>query len=134
MDVDHRRADVLVAEQFLHRTDVVTGFEEVRGEGMAKGMAGDGFGDAGTQRGLAHSFLQRTFVVMMAASLAAPWIGGEFCGRKEILLGPFPGCMRVFFRQSVGQVDFAIVFGEIGFMEQLDVGQVGLQGAHQAGR
>ena len=30
--VDHRRADVPVAEQFLHRADVVPVFEQVRGE------------------------------------------------------------------------------------------------------
>ena len=33
--VDHRRADVGVPEQFLNRPDVITRFEQVRGERVA---------------------------------------------------------------------------------------------------
>ena len=39
--------DVRVAEEFLDGADVVTGFEEVGGEGVAEGVATEGFGDAG---------------------------------------------------------------------------------------
>ena len=34
MRVDHRGADVFVAEQLLDGPDVVTGFEQMGGEGM----------------------------------------------------------------------------------------------------
>jgi hypothetical protein len=36
--VDHRRGDVAVAEKLLDRPDVVTILQEVRREGMAKGV------------------------------------------------------------------------------------------------
>jgi len=36
--VDHGGLDVLMAHQFLDHADVVTGFQEVRGEGVAKRM------------------------------------------------------------------------------------------------
>ncbi len=39
MRIDLRRADILVPQQFLHSTDVVTTFKQMRGEGMAQGMA-----------------------------------------------------------------------------------------------
>lgn len=37
--VDHGGSDVAVTEQLLHGPDVVAGFEELRGERMAKRMA-----------------------------------------------------------------------------------------------
>jgi hypothetical protein len=36
--VDHRRADVLVAHEFLDRADVVAALQEVRRERMAQGV------------------------------------------------------------------------------------------------
>ena len=44
MGVDHGRFEVLVAQQFLHRADVVAGLEQVRGEGMAEGVRRDPLG------------------------------------------------------------------------------------------
>ena len=35
MRVDHRRAHIFVAEQFLNRADVVASFKERRGKGVA---------------------------------------------------------------------------------------------------
>jgi hypothetical protein len=42
MGVDHRRADIGMAEQFLHGADVVARLQQVGGEGMAQvcGVAG----------------------------------------------------------------------------------------------
>jgi hypothetical protein len=39
MCVDLRRTDVLVPEQFLDRSDVVTSFKKMRGERMPEGVA-----------------------------------------------------------------------------------------------
>jgi hypothetical protein len=38
--VDHRRSDASVAEELLHRSDVVAVFEQVCGEGVPKSVAG----------------------------------------------------------------------------------------------
>ena len=45
--VDHGGADILVAEQFLNGADIVPVLEKMRGEGMAKGVAGDALFDFG---------------------------------------------------------------------------------------
>ena len=37
--VDHGRANVLVAQQLLHRADIVTSNKQVGGEGMSKRVA-----------------------------------------------------------------------------------------------
>jgi hypothetical protein len=41
--VDHCGGDVFVAEQFLHRTDIIAGFQQMGGEAVAERMAADGF-------------------------------------------------------------------------------------------
>src|SRR6267378_3029812 len=45
MRVDHRRGYVGMPEQLLHRADVVAGFEQVRGEGVAQRMRAHRLGD-----------------------------------------------------------------------------------------
>jgi hypothetical protein len=37
--IDHRGADVFVSEQLLHGSDVVAGFEQMSGEGVAEAVA-----------------------------------------------------------------------------------------------
>src|SRR5882672_9399590 len=45
MGVDHRSRDIRMPEQFLHRADVVAGFNEVRGERVAQRVRAHGLGD-----------------------------------------------------------------------------------------
>ena len=45
--VDFGGSDGFVAEHFLDGPEVGTAFDEVGGEGVAEGMRGDGFFDAG---------------------------------------------------------------------------------------
>ena len=65
MGIAHRRPDVLVTEQCLHRTDVIPRFESMRRKGMAKGMAGGRFGDARPAYSTMHRPLEPLFVGMM---------------------------------------------------------------------
>lgn len=44
--VDHGGGDVAVAEELLDGADVVAALEEVGGEGVAEGVAGDSLRDA----------------------------------------------------------------------------------------
>ena len=39
MGIDHRRPDVLVTEQFLHRADVISGFQQLRGKRVPEGIS-----------------------------------------------------------------------------------------------
>ena len=39
MGIDHRCLDVAMAQEFLDRSNIVTAFEQVSGEGMPEGVA-----------------------------------------------------------------------------------------------
>lgn len=68
--VDHGGAHVLVAEEFLHRTDVVAVFQEMGSEGVAEGVAGNALANPGLLGGLPDCSLQVALVQMMAADNA----------------------------------------------------------------
>jgi hypothetical protein len=57
--VDLGRADIGVAQEFLHRPEVATGLEQVGGEGMPQLMGMDAGRHAETARPLAHAGLNR---------------------------------------------------------------------------
>jgi hypothetical protein len=46
MGIDLSRGHMAVAQKFLNRADVVVGFEEMGGEGVAQRVAGGELGDA----------------------------------------------------------------------------------------
>ena len=45
MSTDHRRFHIAVSQQFLHRADVETGFQQMRGKTVPECMASDMLGD-----------------------------------------------------------------------------------------
>ena len=51
MGIDHCCTDILVAQQFLNRADIVPIFQEVRGKGMPQGVATDRLVNPGFARG-----------------------------------------------------------------------------------
>lgn len=65
-----------MAEEFLDGADIVAGFEEMGGEGVAKGVATDGFGDLGELDSGADGALEDLFVEVMAAGFAGARING----------------------------------------------------------
>lgn len=65
-----------MAEQFLYGADVVAVFQEVRGETVAEGMAGDVFGNVGLLRGVPDGFLHCAFVEMVTADQAGARVFG----------------------------------------------------------
>jgi hypothetical protein len=68
---DHRRLDVLVAQQWLDGAYVIVVLQEVRGEAVAQGVRAGRFGDARPLRRLADRFLQPAFVQVVASYGAA---------------------------------------------------------------
>lgn len=60
--IDHRRADIVVAEELLNGADVVAVLEEVRGEGVTERMARGGFREAGSPDGIFDSALEHGLV------------------------------------------------------------------------
>ena len=67
MGVDHRRRNVLVAEQLLDSPDVVAILEQVRGEAMAQDMRRHGLGQPGLASCLEHRALD-DFLIQMVPS------------------------------------------------------------------
>ena len=68
--VNHRRADIRVAEELLDGADVVAGFEEMGRERVAEGVTGDSAGDADGERTVVDGALDRALVVMMPVLVA----------------------------------------------------------------
>lgn len=66
VDVNHGRADIFVSHQFLNRADVVSGFQQVCGEGMPDGMAADMLDHSGFSNGLLDRPLKDCLVRMVA--------------------------------------------------------------------
>ena len=148
MGVDHGGTHVFVAEEFLNGADVVTGLQEVGGEGVTEGVSGDVFGDAGLADGLFDGALESGRVEVVAAAGLAPgppvpvrgsprrgwrgivvgggtsagergsWVAGEVGGGEEVLPSEFAGGIGVFFCQGVGEVDFAVAGGQVFFVEE----------------
>lgn len=116
-----------VAEEFLDGADVPSavlrvnsaGFEEVDGEAVAEGVGGDVFADFGSQGGLAHGLLHAAFIQVMAADDAREGVDGKAVGGEDVLPDPFAGGVGVFFGQGVGEVDGAVVGGQVGVVQLL---------------
>ena len=66
MGIDHGSLHVLMPEQFLHGSNIVSGFQQLHGKRVAEGVTGDVFGNPGQACGGAHGFLQATFIQVMA--------------------------------------------------------------------
>ncbi len=96
-----------MTEEFLDGADVVAGFEQVGGEGVAEGVGTDGFDDPGGFGSGAHGLLHGTFVEVVAAQEAAAGIFGYPVGREDILPPPLRAGVGVFARQRVGEIDAA---------------------------
>jgi hypothetical protein len=120
--------DLGVAEEFLDGADVIAGFEEMGGEGVAEGVAADWFGDLGELDCGTNGALEDLLVEVMAAGFAGARIDGKACGGEGVLPGPLAGSARIFTIESVGQVDFAEAIGEVFFVQNFDAGEVFAQG------
>lgn len=100
--VDHRGADVAVAEQLLDRADVVAVFEQVGREGVAQRVAGDALGNAGCRAGAADGALEHGLVQVPAPDLSGRPLRMRPRGGEEPLPRPLEVRERVLAGQSVG--------------------------------
>lgn len=70
VDVDHRRAYVPVAQQFLDRPDIVPVLQEMSSERMPKSMTGYVFLNARPLDGFFHGALENSFVHVVAEQMS----------------------------------------------------------------
>ncbi len=104
-------------QQFLHGADIVAILQQMCGEAMAEGVAGDALGDACPAGGLSDSFLQTALVHVMAAHGVGTGVNGKRIGGKDVLPDPLPVSIGIFSFQGKRQVDGAISFGQVFFVQ-----------------
>jgi len=93
MRVDLSGSHVLVAEQFLYRSDVVAGFQQVRCEAVTERVASRRLGDIRTTHGDLDGALQHAFIQVMTPFDAIAWVDTALACRKHVL--PRPIARRV---------------------------------------
>lgn len=72
MGINHRGPDVLVTEQFLDCSDIVTRFKKMRGERMPEGVATHLLHNPHLADGLLDCSLEHHLVNLMPAFFAGP--------------------------------------------------------------
>lgn len=96
MEIDHSGGDVGVAENVLESSDVGVGVEEVRGEAVSEGVAGDAFGDGGFLEGVFELSLHGVLEEMVAGKFPGFRMGAQPGGREEEAPRKFEGSLGVF--------------------------------------
>ena len=85
MGIDHGGTHVLVSQEFLHRTDIVSVLQQMGGKTMSQGVTAATFGDACVLERLFHGSLQHCFRHMVSAFNPRTQVqggmvrGNEFC-------------------------------------------------------
>ena len=114
--VDHRGADVAVAQQLLDGSDVVAALQQVGGEGVAERVTGCRFGDARPANGFFHLALYDGGVQVVTATGAGVLGNVEAAGGKDPLPGPLGRGLAVLSLEGVGQLDASVSFGKVTLM------------------
>ena len=94
MCINHRSADIAVAEEFLNRADVIPIFKQMGCKRMSKRVRGSRFGYSGLANGLFHCFLQNGFVQMMSAFFSRYFV----CKMADCWKYPLPAPLFPAFR------------------------------------
>ena len=66
MSINHRRLDVTMTQEFLYRSNIVTAFEQVRGEGMPEGVARGSLHETSLRNSVFDGFLYQGLAHVMA--------------------------------------------------------------------
>ena len=93
---------VPVPEELLHGADVVAGFQQVGGEGVAEGAGAGALGDAGMPDRVSDRPLKDGLVEVVPAVLAGRPIDVDPGGREGPLPRPFAAGVRVLVGEGPG--------------------------------
>lgn len=88
VSVNHRRADVLMPQQVLHRTNVVSRRQQIRRKAVPQRVAGDRLDNPGRLRSSLNCFSNNGFVDVVPTFLTGPGVDGNGFCRENILPGP----------------------------------------------
>jgi hypothetical protein len=108
MGITHRRFDIFVAEKFLDGADVVAVLAQMRGEGMAEGVATDALGDVAGANGLVEGFLDSTGMEWVTIGKIMPIVFFKVDSGENTLPAPFSRFVGIFFGDGKWEGDLAI--------------------------
>jgi len=120
MGVNHRRANVSVAQQLLDRQNIIPILQQVGGKGVAKRMAACRFGDLCFQSGFLEGSLQDRLVQVVPALFAGNSVSIVVGGGKDPLPGPLLPGVGILPLKGIGQGDAAQTSPEILLMLAFD--------------
>ena len=120
-----------MTEELLQGADVGAVLEQVRGEGMSKGVTARPLGDSRGEHGLTDGLLHYGFVEVMAPLLAALALDVATGRRKHPLPGPVAAGGGELPRERSGKLDPTGTLGEIALV--LVARAVELRGAARIG-
>lgn len=78
MSINHRRLDVAMAQEFLDRSDIITTFEQVSGEGVPERVAGGPLRQSSLCDRVLHGFFESA--IHQCDGGLVPWFGGSSTG------------------------------------------------------
>jgi hypothetical protein len=132
--VDHGRSNIGVTKQLLHRTDVVSTFQEMRREAVAEGVAGGGLLDASAPNGSEHSLLHGALMQVVPPLLSRAAVQIPGAGGEDVL--PGPGCrgIRVLPRQCPWQLGPPEALAQVAIVRQPHSLQMLMKDIPQRGR
>lgn len=116
-----------MAEKFLYSSDVISGFQQMRGKRMSQRMARRPFDQTCLPNRLLAGLLEDGFVHVMPSLLSGSRIPPAVLLRKHPLPAPFRRCLRVFPVQGLGQRNPSAAVGQILPVNGLDFSQVLLE-------
>src|SRR5882724_5273955 len=111
--INHGRGHVFVAEQFLHSSDIITVFQQMRSKTMPEGVAACRLPDSrALDRGF-DCFLKVFLGNVVTTRFARAWVGGGFRGWENVL--PRPGAARIYVLafQREGQINAASAVAQL---------------------
>ena len=125
--VNHGRGDIFVAQELLHRSDVVTTFKKVRSKAMTERVATGSLWYARFSHRNLDGILKVFLLDMMAAHFPGPRIKRRFRGGKNIL--PTPGALSIWILppQAERKVDIAGAAAQVFVVEFFHSNEVSLE-------
>ena len=134
VSVDLRRADIAMAEELLHGTDVAAGLEQVGGERVPQSMARGALRDPGAPHGVHDGALQRGLVEVVPPPLTGLPVDIDTGGGENPLPGSLAAGVGVLPGQCPRQLDPARTMLEVTVVLPLDDFQMrGQVGNHDPG-
>jgi hypothetical protein len=134
MGVDHGGAHIRVAEQLLHRANVVARLQQMRGKGVAQRVRRGRFVNPGLGHGTLERALKSAVRQVVALDQAAARIGGQLCLREEPKPRPTRTGAGVFALQSAGHMNPGMAGVPIRRPQNVGAGELLFQRARQGRR